>query len=68
MPLSRNEIKLSKEWKNVSSEKAQAKTFRDGFFDVFGRIRINSLKKRTNYYTNRYNTYWYNIIWYNIDN
>jgi hypothetical protein len=41
MPLSWNEIKsrasaYSKEWENESSEDAEAKSFWDGFFNVFG--------------------------------
>lgn len=41
MPLSWNEIKLratafSKEWENETSEDAEAKSFWDGFFNVFG--------------------------------
>lgn len=41
MPLSWNEIKsraiaFSKEWEHESSEDAEAKSFWDGFFDVFG--------------------------------
>ena len=41
MPLSLNEIKdravaFSKEWKDESSEEAEAKSFWDGFFNIFG--------------------------------
>lgn len=41
MPLSLNEIKkravaFSKEWENESSEDAEAKSFWDGFFNIFG--------------------------------
>jgi len=41
MPLSWNEIKtrslaFSKEWQNESSEDAEAKSFWDGFFNIFG--------------------------------
>lgn len=41
MPLSWNEIKsraitFSKEWKAESKEDAEAKSFWDGFFNVFG--------------------------------
>ena len=41
MPLSWNEIKtrattFSKEWENDTSEDAEAKSFWDGFFDIFG--------------------------------
>ncbi len=44
MPLSWNEIKsraitFSKEWESESSEDAEAKSFWDGFFDVFGLTR-----------------------------
>lgn len=44
MPLSWNEIKsraveFSKEWENETSEDAEAKTFWDGFFNVFGITR-----------------------------
>ncbi|HUN53914.1 MAG TPA: DNA methyltransferase [Smithella sp.] len=44
MPLSWNEIKtralaFSKEWQNESSEDAEAKSFWDGFFNVFGITR-----------------------------
>ena len=52
MPLSWNEIKdralnFSKEWKNESSEDAEAKTFWDHFFNVFGisRRRVASFEK-----------------------
>lgn len=54
MPLSWNEIKdralrFSKEWADEVSEDAEAKSFRDGFFDVFGvsRRRVASFEKRT---------------------
>ena len=41
MPLSWNEIKdrairFSKEWESVTSEDAEAKSFWDNFFNVFG--------------------------------
>jgi hypothetical protein len=44
MPLSWNEIKsrglaFSKAWEQESSEDAEAKTFWDGFFNVFGITR-----------------------------
>ena len=44
MPLSWNEIKtralaFSKEWQNETSEDAEAKTFWDGFFNIFGITR-----------------------------
>ncbi|KKR21537.1 MAG: methyltransferase protein [Candidatus Moranbacteria bacterium GW2011_GWA2_39_41] len=44
MPISWNEIKtraieFSKEWENESSEDAEAKSFWDGFFNVFGITR-----------------------------
>ncbi len=44
MPISWNEIKsraitFSKEWQNISSEDAEAKTFWNEFFEVFGRDR-----------------------------
>jgi hypothetical protein len=52
MPLSWNEIKsralaFSKEWENESSEAAEAKTFWDAFFDVFGisRRRVASFEQ-----------------------
>jgi len=52
MPLSWNEVKkraiiFSKEWENESSEKAEAKTFWDNFFDVFGisRRRVASFEQ-----------------------
>jgi len=52
MPLSLNEIKkraaaFSKEWENESSEDAEAKSFWDGFFNVFGipRRRIATFEK-----------------------
>ena len=52
MPLSWNEIKsralaFSKEWENESSEDAEAKTFWDGFFNVFGitRKRVASFEE-----------------------
>lgn len=53
MPLSWNEIKnraleFSKEWAEESSEKAEAKSFWDGFFNIFGisRRRIASFEKK----------------------
>lgn len=52
MPLSWNEIKsralaFSREWQQESSEDAEAKTFWDGFFNVFGitRKRIASFEE-----------------------
>ena len=52
MPLSWNEIKsrslaFSKEWVNESSEDAEAKSFWDGFFHIFGisRKRIASFEE-----------------------
>ena len=52
MPLSWNEIKsralaFSKEWEQESSEDAEAKTFWDGFFNVFGitRRRVASFEE-----------------------
>jgi hypothetical protein len=44
MALSWNEIKdrairFSKEWENEASESAEAKTFWDGFFHIFGMTR-----------------------------
>lgn len=44
MPLSWNKIRgralrFSREWADESSEDAEAKTFRGGFFDVFGVTR-----------------------------
>lgn len=52
MPLSWNEIKdralaFSKEWKDERREHAEAKTFWDGFFDVFGvkRRRVASFEE-----------------------
>ncbi len=52
MPLSWNEIKdralrFSREWKDESSENAEAKSFWDGFFDVFGvtRRRVASFEQ-----------------------
>lgn len=52
MPLSWNEIKdrairFSREWEGESSEKAEARTFWDQFFDVFGisRRKIASFEK-----------------------
>lgn len=44
MPLSWNEIrdralKFSREWSTETSEDAEAKSFWDGFFDVFGITR-----------------------------
>ena len=32
-------IRFSKEWENETSEDAEAKSFLDGFFDIFGRNR-----------------------------
>lgn len=53
MPPSWNEIKdralrFSKEWADEVSEDAEAKSFWDGFFDVFGvsRRRVASFEKR----------------------
>ncbi len=53
MPLSWNEIRaraltFSNEWSNESSEGAEAKSFWDGFFNIFGvsRRRIASFEKR----------------------
>ncbi len=53
MPLSWNEIKdrslrFSKEWENEASEDAEAKSFWDSFFNVFGlsRRRIASFEQR----------------------
>ncbi|MEI7982364.1 MAG: hypothetical protein WCI71_11980 [Bacteroidota bacterium] len=52
MPLSWNEkkdraIRFSKDWELVSSEDAEAKAFRDEFFNVFGisRRKIASFEK-----------------------
>ncbi len=52
MPLSWNEIKsralaFSKEWQQESSEDAEAKSFWDGFFNVFGitRKRVASFEE-----------------------
>jgi hypothetical protein len=52
MPLSWNEIKnkaitFSQEWQNETSENAEAKSFWDGFFDVFGvsRKRVASFEE-----------------------
>ncbi|HNW15944.1 MAG TPA: class I SAM-dependent DNA methyltransferase, partial [bacterium] len=52
MPLSWNEIKsrsvaFSKEWENETSEDAEAKSFWDGFFNVFGisRKRVASFEE-----------------------
>lgn len=53
MPLSWNEIKdrafrFSREWAEETSEDAEAKSFWDGFFDVFGvpRRRVASFERR----------------------
>lgn len=53
MPLSLNEIKrrataFSKEWENETSEDAEAKSFWDGFFNVFGipRRRVAMFEKQ----------------------
>ncbi|OJY93429.1 MAG: methylase [Lysobacterales bacterium 63-13] len=53
MPLSWNEIKdralrFSREWQHESSEDAEAKSFWDGFFDVFGvsRRRVANFEKK----------------------
>ncbi|MBF0377598.1 MAG: class I SAM-dependent DNA methyltransferase [Desulfamplus sp.] len=52
MPISWNEIKtrslaFSKEWENEKSEDAEAKSFWDGFFDIFGisRRRVASFEE-----------------------
>ena len=49
MPLSWNEIKsrataFSKEWEDEVSEDAEAKSFWDGFFNIFGINRRSPLK------------------------
>jgi N-6 DNA Methylase len=53
MPLSWNEIKtrastFSKEWENDTSEDAEAKSFWDGFFNIFGisRRRVATFEER----------------------
>jgi len=53
MPLSWNEIKdralrFSREWQHESSEDAEAKSFWDGFFEVFGvsRRRVANFERR----------------------
>jgi len=53
MPLSWNEIKdraqkFAKEWENETSEDAEAKSFWDGFFEVFGisRKRVASFERK----------------------
>jgi len=53
MPLSWNEIKdralrFSRDWANESSEDAEAKSFWDGFFEVFGvpRRRVGTFERR----------------------
>ena len=53
MPLSWNEIKdralrFSREWQHESSEDAEAKSFWDGFFDVFGvsRRRVANFERK----------------------
>jgi len=51
MPLSWNEIKdralaFSKEWEHETSEEAEAKGFRDGFFTIFGVPRRRPLDKK----------------------
>lgn len=53
MPLSWNEIRdratsFSREWKHAENEDAEAKSFWDGFFDVFGapRRRVASFERR----------------------
>ena len=53
MPLSWNEIKdralkFSREWGDESSEDAEAKSFLDAFFNVFGvpRKRVATFEKR----------------------
>lgn len=53
MPLSWNEIKsramaFSREWETESSEDAEAKTFWDQFFHVFGLSRRRIASFRTN--------------------
>ena len=52
MPLSWNEIRsraieFSKEWQNEASEDAEAKSFWDAFFEIFGvsRRRVASFEK-----------------------
>ena len=53
MPLSWNEIKsraaaFSKEWEHDTSEDAEAKSFWDGFFNIFGisRRRVATFEER----------------------
>ena len=53
MPLSWNEIKdralrFAREWADAASEDAEAKSFWDGFFDVFGvsRRRVAHFERR----------------------
>jgi hypothetical protein len=53
MPLNWNEIKdralrFSREWQDESSEDAEAKSFWDGFFDVFGvsRRRVANFERK----------------------
>ncbi|MEP7110894.1 MAG: type IIL restriction-modification enzyme MmeI [Ferruginibacter sp.] len=53
MPLSWNEIKsratgFSKEWENETSEDAEAKSFWNGFFNIFGisRRRVASFEQQ----------------------
>ena len=60
MPLSLNEIReravtFSKEWKNESNEDAEAKSFWDGFFSVFGisRRRVATFEQLVNKRDNR---------------
>ena len=60
MPLSWNEIRsrairFSKDWENVSNEDAEAKSFLDGFFDVFGisRRRLATFEKRVKKINNK---------------
>ncbi len=60
MPLSWNEIKsralaFSKEWENETSENAEAKSFWDGFFNIFGisRRRIASFEEPVKRFGNK---------------
>jgi hypothetical protein len=68
MALSWNEIKdrsykFSKEWKDETSEDAEAKSFWDGFFEVFGisRKRVASFEKIVK--KNDYKTGYIDLLW-----
>jgi type II restriction/modification system DNA methylase subunit YeeA len=68
MPISLNEIRdravaFSKEWKNESSEDAEAKSFWDGFFNVFGisRRRVATFEQLVSKLNNKHG--YIDLLW-----